>query len=463
MTQAIVAKRTARTERPRKALLGACLMVVAAGMAAYLMLAANSAAHAATIFTVNLTADTPDANLSDAVCDVNPTASDNQCTLRAAIQEANQRTDDLADTINFNIPTSGVATISPASALPTINGPVTIDGYSQPDSSPNTLEVGDNAVLKVELDGTKVPDASGLNIAPNSSGSVIRGLVINRFRTGIEVDGVSSVANRIEGNFIGTDPSGTLVRSNDGAGVTLDGLNAIVGGATPTSRNLISGNLNQGVRLFDSGARVQGNLIGTEKDGATALDGGFFTGNLGGLLVPGSNNVIGGSGPGEANTIAFNVGEAGVLVQSSGTGNRILGNSIFSNGRLGIDLDGGTQNFAGVTKNDTKDPDTGSNNLQNSPRLTSATTSDDRITMEGNLNSTPEKTFVLRFFSNPPGGEEGKTFVGRKSVTTNANGNAPFTFSFAKTVSAGRTVTATATGPGGNTSEFSAPRTVAAP
>jgi hypothetical protein len=434
---------------------------VALALATAVLLAALTAAEparAATAFTINQDfLDSRDANFGDSRCDVDLFASGNQCTLRAAIEQANETPG--TDAIHFDIPGGGVKTMRPSSELPTITEAVTIDGYTQPGAKKNTLTKGTNAVLLIELNGQSAGLAAGLRLG--ASNVVVRGLVIN----GFEFGGIlaSGANTRIEGNFIGTDPSGTLVRSNDGAGVTLDGLNAIVGGATPTSRNLISGNLNQGVRLFDSGARVQGNLIGTEKDGATALDGGFFTGNLGGLLVPGSNNVIGGSGPGEANTIAFNVGEAGVLVQSSGTGNRILGNSIFSNGRLGIDLDGGTQNFAGVTKNDTKDPDTGSNNLQNSPRLTSATTSDDRITMEGNLNSTPEKTFVLRFFSNPPGGEEGKTFVGRKSVTTNANGNAPFTFSFAKTVSAGRTVTATATGPGGNTSEFSAPRTVAAP
>src|SRR5215210_3868966 len=95
-------------------------------------------AHAFSIFTVNSTADTPDANLSNAVCDVNPSASGNQCTLRAAIQEANDNINPTeTDLIKFNIPDSvdpGVKTISPGSSLPSIEEPVIIDGYSQPGS-----------------------------------------------------------------------------------------------------------------------------------------------------------------------------------------------------------------------------------------------------------------------------------------------------------------------------------------
>ena len=48
--------------------------------------------------------------------------------------------------------------ISPASALPTITGPLVIDGYSQPGASANTNSVeslqGLNTVLRIELDGT---------------------------------------------------------------------------------------------------------------------------------------------------------------------------------------------------------------------------------------------------------------------------------------------------------------------
>ena len=445
---------------PTKTLLtrGALTLGLLAAALAVAMLSVAGPARAATTFTVNIALDKSDANFSDGRCDVDPSALGNQCTLRAAIEQADESAG--VDAIHFDIPGgSGVRTIRPTSQLPDITEAVTIDGYTQPGTKKNTKAVGTDAVLLVELSGQDAaPFTIGLVV--RASNVVVRGLVINDFNTGVGggtgifTEGANT---RIEGNFIGTDPSGTLARFNGGDGVSVSGLNATVGGATPEARNLISGSGDNGVTLtsFDPDAKVQGNLIGTKKDGASPL------GNGTGLHVSGLNNTIGGTAPGEVNTIAFN-GSDGIRIQAPGTGNRILGNSIFSNRRLGINLFGGTENAAGVTANDPKDPDTGANNLQNFPRLTSVTTASGKITIEGNLNSTPEKTFVLQFFSNPPGGEEGKTFIGKKSVTTNTNGNARFTFSFAKTVPAGKTVTATATGPGGNTSEFSAPRTVVA-
>ena len=72
-------------------------------------------------------------------------------SLREAINLANGAPG--ADTIDFHIPGAGVHTISLLSALPTITAPAIIDGYTQPGASPNTLAVGDNAVLLIELSG----------------------------------------------------------------------------------------------------------------------------------------------------------------------------------------------------------------------------------------------------------------------------------------------------------------------
>ncbi len=102
------------------------------------VLLAVKPAHAAN-FVVNRSADTRDANLSNTVCDVDASRRGNQCTLRAAIQEANDT--EGAEVIRFNIPdnpnVSGleVKTISPASALPTIREAVTINGYTQSGAS----------------------------------------------------------------------------------------------------------------------------------------------------------------------------------------------------------------------------------------------------------------------------------------------------------------------------------------
>ncbi len=148
----------------------------------------------------------------------------------------------------------------------------------------------------------------------------------------------------------------------------------------------------------------------------------------------------------------------------------ILRNSIFSNEGLGIDLRGGTENASGATANDGDDPttpepdpdkDTGSNNLQNKPNLTSAKSSASATTIRGRLTSTPGLTFKIQFFSNPSG-NEGEVFLGQTSVTIGPNGLASFTFSPSRGVAAGQTITAIATHPNAATSEFSAPREVLA-
>ena len=78
-------------------------------------------------------------------------------------------------------------------------------------------------------------------------------------------------------------------------------------------------------------------------------------------------------------------------------GNRVLRNSIYANGDLGIDLGGDPiLGGEGPTPNDNKDRDEGPNSLQNKPRLTSATTTGTKIIMQGTLRSTPSDTWVFR-------------------------------------------------------------------
>jgi hypothetical protein len=199
---------------------------------------------------------------------------------------------------------------------------------------------------------------------------------------------------------------------------------------------------------------IEGNLIGTK--GTTDL------GNTqdGVRMTSSSNNVV------TENVVAFN-GDAthndnGVEVLKSGTanpvGNRILSNSIFSNQALGIDLNDTTGPSPGNPEGreqDPKDPDTGANNLQNFPVLTSSTSTGTTTTIAGTLNSKPRKTFTIQVFSNPPGTDEGKTFLGQVQKKTNRKGKATFSF-FGPAVAQGDAITATATGADG-TSEFSDP------
>ncbi len=323
-------------------------------------------ARAAATFTVNSTGDAGDDNPGNGSCFTGVFIAGSgfglvkECTLRAAIEEANANDNDetVVDAINFGIPEAGPHTISPARALPDITEPVTIDGYTEPGASVNTATTGTNAVLQIVLDGSKAPDdAIGLYVT--ALDSTLKGLVISGFNTGVVLfpdGGQQGEGNRLEGSFISTDATGTTTVSNR-VGVFPTGIatgkNEVIGGNTLAARNLISGNL-FGVDLL-SLAKVEGNLIGTKKDGTTAL------GNVTGVLVEGPDNSIGGNGAAR-NTISFN-GQNGVEI-SDGTGNRILSNSIFFNGGLGIDLGG---NLA-VTPNDPQDPDTGPNRCRIVPR-----------------------------------------------------------------------------------------------
>ena len=136
-----------------------------------------------------------------------------QCPLRAAIEEANDTAG--ADAIEFDIggPTQ---TIKPDTPLPTVTDPVTIDGYTQQGASPNILDEGNDAVLKVKLNGSDAgAGAHGLEIS--ASDSTIKGLVINRFGgDGILVTDSGTADNRVEGNFIGTNDQGTIDNGNGG-------------------------------------------------------------------------------------------------------------------------------------------------------------------------------------------------------------------------------------------------------
>jgi hypothetical protein len=265
----------------------------------------------------------------------------------------------------------------------------------------------------------------------------------------------------VQGNYIGTDASGTLARGNrlDGVGIH-NSPGAIIGGATAGAGNLISANEDNGISIsFTSGVVVRGNRIGTQADGVSALgnaSNGIFA------FFNAANAQIGGTAAGDGNVIAFNATN-GVAMDFSVTGYAIRANSIHTNGStaatVGIDL-----GFDGSTPNDAGDPDTGANNLQNFPVVNSASVSGGQTNIVGALNSTPGASdFRLEFFSNaacdPSGNGEGKTFLGSTTVGTDDSGDAPFNLNLPP-VAVGSFITATATDASGNTSEFSPCQTV---
>jgi titin len=252
-----------------------------------------------------------------------------------------------------------------------------------------------------------------------------------------------ALANRYEGIYIAGAGSNTIGSELTGGG------------------NLISGNTTRGILITNSsGIQIHGNRIGTKADGASALPNSFFGVEL---EDHASRNSIGGSLPGAGNRIAFNGGAiyAGVRVRDLATNNAILGNTIFSNAALGIDLSG-----VGVTGSDACDADTGGNQRQNFPVLIQAYGSGN-VGVRGMLNGAPNTTFRLQFFASPAcdasGNGEGVVYLGDQLVTTGPTCAADFVVTLPGAVAAGQVITATATDPANNTSEFSACRTVLIP
>ena len=301
----------------------------------------------------------------------------------------------------------------------------------------------------------------GVGIAGGADGNTIGGLVAGagnllsgNDRQGLDIDGSSNTI--VQGNLIGTDAAGTAALGNGSSGVRLEtgATNNIIGGAAAGARNVISANVLRGIRIGGAGTdnnQILGNYIGTDITGTAAL------GNLshGIRIVDGAaNNTIGGVAIGEGNTIAHSGGDGITTNGLAGAGNSIRGNSIHSNSGLGIDLAND-----GVTSNDVGDGDTGPNNLQNFPVLTSATSTGGDTTILGSFNSTASTTFDIDFYSNTTGDAsgfgEGRVYLGSDSVLTDGAGNATIsTTLIGVTVTSGHSVTATATDPTLNTSEF---------
>ena len=304
---------------------------------------------------VNSTGNASDTTPGDGYCTTGANNSQGmpECTLRAAIQEAN--TNAYVDTIDFNIPTTdgnhdsgaGTWTISPGSALPTLTRDgLTIDAQSQP----GTIALGRP---QIELRGGGAGGGvSGLTI--DADNVTIRGLAIGSFNSvGIYVINTST-GTVIAGNHIGLDAEGTSMFGNGSHGIILDTgtSGATIGGTAAADRNVISGNGNRGIFVLASNNNtIVGNRIGTDLTGL--IDLGNATDGIG-LETSSSDNVIG--QPGAGNVISGNT-EDGVeidrpsnrnLVQANLIGVGLDGATSLPNGRYGVVLyDGAADNEIG--------------------------------------------------------------------------------------------------------------------
>ena len=214
---------------------------------------------------------------------------------------------------------------------------------------------------------------------------------------GVSLDGASN--NVVRGNYIGTDASGLVALTNAEYGLTLFGTyqsNLILG-------NVIWASANYGVVISDpgtSGNIFQGNNIGVGADRVTLL-GNAWQGMI--LEVGAATNIIGLAldGSGADDVIADNGYEGVILYGTNTIGNCLRGNSIYSNGAIGINLVGGSENSYGVTANHVGGAVPGPNDLQNYPVLTAAAVFSNSTVITGTINSGPGQNISLTSIATP--------------------------------------------------------------
>jgi hypothetical protein len=461
-------------------------------------------------------------------------------SLRQAITTANLSLSPPKE-IKFDIRDAGNVPICPAvialnTVLPTITGRMTIDGYTQPGSIKNTSASAFNAKLCVMLK----PAAGTLGVAFNvpsgaPGGLTLRGMGIGGFGQPVRISG--GQGSVIAGNQFGGTANGIAL---PGAGLNAIAIGAsasgdlVVGGINAADRNVIGGAAFSGIDNQANGAsastscQVINNLIGLAPNGSSALANSFgvnisgsgcevvgnrIAGNsitnlwlngsngnivqrnqigvtvlntgfddvVTGILVTGSNNIIGASGNGgsiSGNTVRFNFAGGVVIRGANVSGNSVKANSIHGNGfdgfsgeRMDIDLQP-TSAVTGTTANDAGDVDVGPNQLQNFPVptalvYTGAGSIDRPANLSGVLDAKPGTYRVDAYFSNSANvdGNRGyaEVFLGIKSVVV---GNAPTAFTLPILVpnqSAGGVVSFIATDSLGNTSEVGTPLSIVTP
>ena len=382
---------------------------------------------------------------------VTNTADSGPGSLRQAIIDANANPG--SDIIDFDIPGAGPHVIQPVTALPTITEAAQINGYTQAGAAINTLDrsTGGNAVIKIVLDGSLAPaGTSGITLGSQSSS--VRGLAIGNFtEAGVRI---SANGCSVLGNYIGTDATGAVAAPN-GTGVVIDSgfINGFVGGGLG-NRNIISGNLGAGVETA-GGYFIEGNFIGTDPTGNVALP----NQGAAVAVVAGTGNHVGASYGDDANLIAYD-GPGGVVVTGASTTCEILNNWIWteSSANPGIDLggDGVTANDSSDTDSG---PNTLLNYPVITSAMSSGDETQIRGEIVG-AEPVVRTYDVQLFVSPNASPRQGRQLVGGAwvtSVTTDATGYATFSDSISGyTPPSGWWVTATATYDG-YTSEYSAP------
>lgn len=270
-------------------------------------------------YNVNLSSDESDADLLDGVCDIDLGAAGNQCTLRAAMQQANANAG-----MDFIFLLNNIQTVAPLIPLPAITDPVQISSLGNPYAiisganqlSPThglQIQAGSTAIANIvinefaegsadcaiEMDTngnnvigdafigtdntgtTAVPNRYGICVVNSPDNFIYRCLISGNQVDGIRVTGANSTDLLVRESSIGTDVTKTQALGNGGMGINFVGSNA-----GDVKDSIISGNLGNGV-LLNNGSVVT-SKIGTDISATIPLGNGLL-----GISIVGSNNTIG--------------------------------------------------------------------------------------------------------------------------------------------------------------------------
>jgi parallel beta-helix repeat protein len=335
-----------------------------------------------------------DANRGDGRC----ATTNGDCTLQAAVQETNApRIPPYHARIVFDIRESG-ACPAVVRIMPNLDYErwlqiddssgqgTTIDGYTQCDARANTGAVEGNAVIKIELVGTKLGAGGvqygarkGVNgIEVKSSNNVIRGLALYNWDRQLELSAPGALFNRVEGNFLGTDAANNFLSkarpTHEGEGVRIQfGASYNVlgcgtfrndgtfqpcadAGQAHAARNIVAGNGNDGIHIEgvnSSFNHIVGNYVGVAQDGKVRKNSGGTS--LSKNTADGvdfedgaSHNWLGGESELERNIVAGNASDGIEISHNVRTvENRVVGNyfgldaygEIAANGNNGISIE----------------------------------------------------------------------------------------------------------------------------
>ena len=211
--------------------------------------------------------------------------------------------------------------------------------------------------MGVEIDGSTANVVQD-NLVGGTTAAA-RNIISGNTAQGVLITGANAVNNTVAGNYVGTNSAGSTAIQNGGGGVYLisAGSNTI-GGTVAGDGNVISGNNGDGVNIDSktTGTIIEGNYIGTNAAGTTALA------NDGtGVNVLGMSNTIGGSVAGAGNVVSGNsaagisldgtylTGSNNNIVEGNYVGTDYTGANAVSNGNDGIYVDNATTDTIGGT------------------------------------------------------------------------------------------------------------------